>query len=192
MQETQKLTAVAMRTRGRVIAATVDLIYELGLDNLTHRKIAERAGVPLGTTTYHFDSLAQLIELAIQQELASDSQRRNDVLNRAEAGLVKSATLIDLVIPSSHYQTEHLSNVYMRLSEIQFNRDFRHLVKNHQLAVESDIAKYLEQSGVDPSHAGTVLALLDGLLLQWLIYEKSFPWLRKKLDKALRDLGVEI
>ena len=192
MSETQKHSAAATRTRAKVLAATIDLIYELGLGGITHRKIAERAGVPLGTTTYHFESLTQLIELAIRQELNADSKRRKDVLQRSVAGADIVTWLLELMLPQGSDQPHILANVNVRLSEIQLSIDFRHLVKELQFEVESDIANLLVQSGIDSSHAGTVLALLDGFLLQWLIYEKPLSWLSGQLSKALRDLGISL
>lgn len=192
MSETQKHSAAATRTRAKVLAATIDLIYELGLGGITHRKIAERAGVPLGTTTYHFESLTQLIELAIRQELNADSKRRKDVLQRSVAGADIVTWLLELMLPQGSDQPHILANVNVRLSEIQLTIDFRHLVKELQFEVESDIANLLVQSGIDSSHAGTVLALLDGFLLQWLIYEKPLSWLSGQLSKALRDLGISL
>ena len=192
VSETQKHSAAATRTRAKVLAATIDLIYELGLGGITHRKIAERAGVPLGTTTYHFESLTQLIELAIRQELNADSKRRKDVLQRSVAGADIVTWLLELMLPQGSDQPHILANVNVRLSEIQLTIDFRHLVKELQFEVESDIANLLVQSGIDSSHAGTVLALLDGFLLQWLIYEKPLSWLSGQLSKALRDLGISL
>jgi len=192
VSETQKHSATATRTRAKVLAATIELIYEFGLGSITHRKIAERAGVPLGTTTYHFESLTQLIELALRQELIADSQRRKAVLERSGTGADLVASLLELMLPQGSDEPQILSNVNLRLSEIQFSGDFRHLVKEHQLEVEADIARLLEQSGNDPSRAGTVMALLDGFLLQWLIYVKPFSWLSGQVTKALRDLGISL
>ena len=192
MPSSKTISGVSSRTRGKVISATVALIYEVGLSGLTHRKIAERAGVPLGTTTYHFDSLTQLIELAIRQELDADAQRRQEVIACSRAGFDIVETLIAVMVPGSSDKPQLIANAYERLSEIQFNRDFRHLVKEHQLAVESDISKLLELAGMEISHSNTVLALLDGFLLQWIIYEKSHSWLRSQLSKALRELGLKV
>ncbi|MFD6726091.1 TetR family transcriptional regulator, partial [Streptomyces sp. NPDC060131] len=39
--------------RERILAATLDLIAEEGIARVSHRRIAQRAGVPLGSMTYH-------------------------------------------------------------------------------------------------------------------------------------------
>lgn len=52
------------KRRERIIAATLDLIAEEGLARVSHRKIAARAGVPLGSMTYHFDGIDELLREA--------------------------------------------------------------------------------------------------------------------------------
>lgn len=52
------------RRKAIVDAAAAVLIDERHLE-LTHRRVAERAGVPLGATTYYFRSLADLEEAAL-------------------------------------------------------------------------------------------------------------------------------
>jgi len=47
--------------RNRLIDVTLDLIAEVGVAGISHRKIAARAGVPLGSMTYHFDGMDQLL-----------------------------------------------------------------------------------------------------------------------------------
>jgi DNA-binding transcriptional regulator YbjK len=53
-------------TRGRMLQAALDLIIEQGIRSVRHRAVAQRAGVALGSTTYHFDSIEELIVSAFQ------------------------------------------------------------------------------------------------------------------------------
>ncbi|MFF2850870.1 TetR/AcrR family transcriptional regulator [Streptomyces sp. NPDC058001] len=50
--------------RERIITATLDLIAEEGVAGTSHRKVAARAGVPLGSMTYHFDGMDELLREA--------------------------------------------------------------------------------------------------------------------------------
>lgn len=52
--------------RREIIDAASQLIVENGVSNLTHRAIAARAGVPLGSTTQHFTSIDEIREAALQ------------------------------------------------------------------------------------------------------------------------------
>lgn len=52
--------------RRAIIAAAAELIVEQGASAITHRSVASRAGVALGSTTQYFASLDELRELALQ------------------------------------------------------------------------------------------------------------------------------
>ncbi|MFJ4222957.1 TetR/AcrR family transcriptional regulator [Microbacterium sp. NPDC089695] len=47
--------------RDRIIAACLDVIAESGVAGASHRRIAQAAGVPLGSMTYHFDGIDELL-----------------------------------------------------------------------------------------------------------------------------------
>jgi TetR/AcrR family transcriptional regulator, regulator of biofilm formation and stress response len=50
--------------RARLIATALDVVAERGVGGATHRVIARAADVPLGSTTYHFSSLDELLAAA--------------------------------------------------------------------------------------------------------------------------------
>ncbi|WP_460798222.1 TetR/AcrR family transcriptional regulator [Microbacterium sp. GXF0217] len=50
--------------RDRIIDACLDVIAERGVAGTTHRRVAEAAGVPLGSMTYHFDGMDDLLRAA--------------------------------------------------------------------------------------------------------------------------------
>ena len=50
--------------RQRIIAACLDVIAERGVAGTSHRAVAARAGVPLGSMTYHFDGMDDLLHQA--------------------------------------------------------------------------------------------------------------------------------
>ncbi|MFT4463877.1 MAG: TetR/AcrR family transcriptional regulator [Sodalis sp. (in: enterobacteria)] len=49
--------------RARIIDATLDMIAQHGVASITHRKIAAAADVPLGSMTYHFAGMQDLLKL---------------------------------------------------------------------------------------------------------------------------------
>jgi len=49
------------QTRARILQAVLDIVVEKGMRAVRHRAVAERAGVSLGSTTYHFSSIEDLI-----------------------------------------------------------------------------------------------------------------------------------
>ncbi len=59
--------------RHDIACAVIDVVARHGLRGLTHRRVAEAADVPLGSTTYHFETLDDLViaglELAAERNL---------------------------------------------------------------------------------------------------------------------------
>lgn len=49
------------QTRARMLQAALDVIVKKGMRAVRHREVAKRAGVSLGSTTYHFKSIDDLI-----------------------------------------------------------------------------------------------------------------------------------
>ncbi|MEI5103047.1 TetR family transcriptional regulator [Streptomyces sp. PmtG] len=55
------------RRIAEIAEATERVIAARGIEGLTHRAVAEEAGVPLGATTYHFATKDDLIEAALRR-----------------------------------------------------------------------------------------------------------------------------
>jgi DNA-binding transcriptional regulator YbjK len=58
------------RRRDALLRATIELLGETGAKSVTHRAVAQRAGLPLASTTYYFASVHQLIEEALKLHVA--------------------------------------------------------------------------------------------------------------------------
>ena len=56
--------------REALLRATIELLGETGAKSVTHRAVADRAGVPPASTTYYFESVHQLIEEALKLHVA--------------------------------------------------------------------------------------------------------------------------
>ncbi|MFJ5226092.1 TetR/AcrR family transcriptional regulator [Streptomyces sp. NPDC088400] len=53
--------------RQRIIDAAIRVVGRSGIAGLSHRTVAAEADVPLGSTTYHFASLDELLVAALRQ-----------------------------------------------------------------------------------------------------------------------------
>ncbi|MFH5821555.1 TetR/AcrR family transcriptional regulator [Georgenia sp. AZ-5] len=75
--------------RDTLVATALDVIAELGVAGATHRAIARAADVPLGSTSYHFASIDELLAAAFARhadEVATELERRMRAApNRAAA-----------------------------------------------------------------------------------------------------------
>lgn len=55
----------------RIISAAETVVLTAGAAALTHRAVAEQAGVPLGSTTYYFATLSELRQAVLHRLLAN-------------------------------------------------------------------------------------------------------------------------
>ncbi|MBO0980933.1 TetR/AcrR family transcriptional regulator [Microbacterium sp. SD291] len=68
--------------RREIVIAASELIVEIGVDAITHRKVAARAGVPLGATTQYFATLDDLRDAALRS-LADEVETRIEITRQA-------------------------------------------------------------------------------------------------------------
>lgn len=75
--------------RDRIIDATLEVIAAYGVAGTSHRKVAAAAGVPLGSMTYHFTGMEQLLHEAFSRfadrGVEQFAERMAHARNRAEA-----------------------------------------------------------------------------------------------------------
>ncbi|MFD5316018.1 TetR/AcrR family transcriptional regulator [Streptomyces sp. NPDC127098] len=70
--------------RDRIVEAALDVIAEHGVTGATQRRVAEAAGVPLGSMTYYFEGRQQLLVEAFTRLAQSMSARYRRLLDAAE------------------------------------------------------------------------------------------------------------
>jgi DNA-binding transcriptional regulator YbjK len=97
--------------RQEIIAAAVDLIVEGGPDSITHRMVAARAGVPLGSTTQHFATLDDL-KAAAFQHLHTEWNDAADDMRRA---VDESDDLLQALVDEAH---SYLMNPRMVIADL--------------------------------------------------------------------------
>ncbi|GGR47593.1 TetR/AcrR family transcriptional regulator [Streptomyces roseolus] len=61
--------------RERLVAAALRVVRRDGIAGLSHRAVAAEADVPLGSTTYHFSSLDELLVAALRRVDAGFAER---------------------------------------------------------------------------------------------------------------------
>src|SRR5437764_249747 len=64
--------------RARIAKAAIEVVAQKGIDGLTHRAVAAAAGVPLGSTTYHFATLDDLLEVALHEAPERNAHELNE------------------------------------------------------------------------------------------------------------------
>jgi TetR/AcrR family transcriptional regulator, regulator of biofilm formation and stress response len=70
MTDTHPDSPARGRARDAILTAVVEIVAEFGIDAVTHRRVAARAGVSPGTTSHHFASRDDLLHSVLRFYLA--------------------------------------------------------------------------------------------------------------------------
>ncbi|GAA2309504.1 TetR/AcrR family transcriptional regulator [Streptomyces violaceusniger] len=146
--------------RERILAATLDLIADEGIARVSHRKIAARAGVPLGSMTYHFSGMDDLLREAFGRFTdhivavfdaylsapADPEQARAAVADLVH--VLSEGSQRDLVLTQELYTLAARQPAYRELTQEWMRRSRVHLEKHF-----------------DPDTARQLDALIEGLTL---------------------------
>jgi len=84
--------------RERILAATLRTVAAHGVHATTHRRIAAEADVPLGSVTYYFTGLEQLLEEAFATLAEVMSVRYHDALDGARDRDEACEAVTDLIV----------------------------------------------------------------------------------------------
>ena len=84
--------------KSRIIDVTIDVIAEYGVAGTTHRRIAAAADVPLGSLTYHFSGLDDLLEQAFTRH----AERMSPLYEAHFDGVRTRAEFVDAVTDLIH------------------------------------------------------------------------------------------
>ncbi|MBI0293573.1 TetR family transcriptional regulator [Streptomyces sp. PRKS01-29] len=157
--------------RQRIIDAAITVVGERGIAALSHRAVAAAADVPLGSTTYHFATLDDLLVAALEQvnaEWLADVERWVREAPREASPADAMAELMERMLRGDRKRLELEYELY--------------LAALRRASVRPIVARYLDdtatvlarRTGGDPDVARQVGALFDGLLLQYLLTGRPF------------------
>ncbi|MFJ1867220.1 TetR/AcrR family transcriptional regulator [Streptomyces sp. NPDC088097] len=156
------------RRRRRIIDAAIRVMAAKGIAGLTHRSVAAEADVPLGSTTYHFATLDDLLVAALRQAnegyAPALTVRDGEDLAGALARLLGEALTADRGRAALEYELylEALRRPALRLVAAEWGEAVAHALAGR----------------VDPVTARALVAVMDGITLQVLLtdapYEEAY------------------
>ena len=160
-------TQTAQGRREQILEAALRLIGRSGREAVTHRAVAEEAGVPLGSTTYYFDSRDDLLGQALEHVARSEADRYAELgaeLRKAKTPRKLADMLLDELVSEAEDRTFYIAEYELWL-EAAHRPELREAATAWCDAVQLAVAGALENLGsADPgADASLVVAAMDGL-----------------------------
>ncbi|MFE9040839.1 TetR/AcrR family transcriptional regulator [Streptomyces sp. NPDC012421] len=168
--------------RERIVDAALRVVRRDGIAGLSHRTVAAEADVPLGSTTYHFGSLDELLVAALRK------------LNTSWAGALRDATLrAGEELPAG---IARLLGGWLGADRGQVELEYEiYLAALRRPALRPVAAEWAEEvvTALAP-HTGrttarALVALIDGIGLQVLLTETPYDeaYTREMITRILNE-----
>ena len=183
--------------REQILEATLRVIGRDGREAVTHRAVAEEAGVPLGSTTYYFDSRDDLLGQALEHVARKEIERHRmlgEELSKAKTPRGLADLLVNELIFEAEDRDAYIAEYELWL-EAGRRPDLRSAATEWCDSVQLAVARAMEKLGsTDPaSDASLVVAAIDGLGERALGREEDAaqavaefrPQLRRLIEKLL-------
>ncbi|MBD0709238.1 MULTISPECIES: TetR/AcrR family transcriptional regulator [unclassified Streptomyces] len=173
--------------RERIVDAALRVVARSGIDGLSHRTVAVEADVPLGSTTYHFASLDELLVAALRQANEGFARLLRDSPALAAPDTDPAAALARLLgewLGGGRERVELECELYLAA--------LRRPALRPVAAEWAETVAAVLSHRTDPATARALVALMDGLCLQSLLtgvpYEEGYA--REMLGRVLGAEGA--
>ena len=146
--------------RERIIEAALEVIADRGVHMTTHRHIAERAQVPLGSVTYYFDSLTQILEEAFRLLARTMSSQYHAALADALTLDQACSALTELVCGNTYATPRQMTALIEMYSYSAHNPAVATLTREWMDASRSSLSLHFPEPAIR-----TLDALIEGWTL---------------------------
>ncbi|MER5492768.1 TetR/AcrR family transcriptional regulator [Streptomyces sp. NPDC002454] len=169
--------------RQRIVDAAIRVIGARGVEGLSHRTVAAEADVPLGSTTYHFATLDELLVAALRQVNRSTADLFDQALSATGSEDELAAGIAALMGRWLHRERTGVEREYELYLAALRKPGLRPVAAEWTEHVTGRLAER-----TDPDTARAVSALVDGLFLQVLLTEVPYDeaYAREMLRRLLR------
>jgi DNA-binding transcriptional regulator YbjK len=161
--------------REALLQAVLKIVADVGADAVTHRRVAEVAGLPLASTTYWFDSkehlLTAALELAAERDMARLQEFLAEGLDSAADPLgLAVAAILDPLDESQQASRGSLVATYALLLEAARRPALRAVARRWTAAYLDALGHLLGLAGSrrPKADAELLLGAADGLLIEQL------------------------
>jgi DNA-binding transcriptional regulator YbjK len=162
------------RRRAALVEAAAALLREGGFEAVRHRAVAERAGLPLASTTYYFDSLEDLISAAVEHGSRTELTRGRSKLRQLGGERHDRDKLVELVLDQLLGEDAGFNVLLLRYEGLvtTARRPYlRPVMRSTQEELYELLMEIFTRSGfpIDRNRLQQLIALVDGAVVNALI-----------------------
>jgi AcrR family transcriptional regulator len=168
------MSAKVLSTRDRIVAATIGVIGQEGLQALTTRRIAQEAGVNIAAINYYFGSKDKLVEIALEKTLDEMAGLPGDFLEleKLDARARLRAFLAGLMGGAVKYPGLVKAHLYPTLINNDYDTPFVRRF-NSFLTDIYDKASDLKTAGSEQEMKTTLIQIMSAILMP-AVFPKIF------------------
>jgi DNA-binding transcriptional regulator YbjK len=171
------------RRRQELVTAAAALLRSGGFDAVRHRAVAERAGLPLASTTYYFSSLEELVTAAVERTGRDELAEVREQLDALPEGVLGTEELVELILDQligRESRERGLEAALLRFERLVGAGRRPYLAPvMRKLRDEFDalLGEILARSGrsLDPMAVRDLVSLIDGAVVSALIESDPDP-----------------
>ena len=207
-EERPELLEKNLNTRGRILAAASQVFAEHGYDGATLDMVAADAGVTKGAVYWHFASKGELFLALLEQDVQWMSKAIPEVLrsvSEIEDPIERWTKVLESEFEAC-VENPDWPRLFLEFSHSSRNPEVRerlHELYDRIQKIIGDAVRRAQEDGhlspeLDPDAVGMLLrSLLNGLLLNWLVYREQvstdtlLPELARTLWHGLKPREVE-
>ncbi len=176
-------TAKGERRRQELVRAAAELLRSGGFEAVRHRAVADKAGLPLASTTYYFASLDDLVTAAVEhtsrEELAEGREQLGDLVDSTAGTLALVELVLDQLLgpESRDGGLDAVVLRYERLVGAGRRPYLAPLMRELRGELDALLAAILVRSGrpLDAVALRDLVSLVDGVVISALIEADPDP-----------------
>lgn len=173
------------RRRAALVDAGAQLLVEGGFDAVRHRAVADRAELPLASTTYYFKSLDDLVTAVVEHHARQELERGRAQLEEIATRQRGIDAVVDLVLDmllgpeqkGAEADAEFVLLRYERLVATGRRKYLRPLMATLGVELRALLSEIFTRSGkaVSGEELDRLIALVDGAVVNALIEVDPHP-----------------
>lgn len=147
--------------RQRIISAALELILDDGTARVSHRAVAARAGVPLGSMTYHFGGIDEVITEAFTLLVTRLSDRYRQGLAAATTPAEACEAVVEIICGDTFASAREMAGIFELYSYGRNSQDSARLAADWMGISEDALTEHFS---LDAARA------VDALIEGWTIH----------------------